>query len=99
MAVWGLEAYQRFGVPDFIRPDWFAVPQLLLALAGLAATLVEAVYLAFYAGWGRIWRRFRGVSITYAVLASAWMIVWLTDRFILDAAFLDWELAPPSARP
>jgi Co/Zn/Cd efflux system component len=89
MARWVIEANHRFFVPHPIRPVQFRVPQLLLAVAGLTAALVQVAYLTYFATTDRIWRRFRGVSITFAVLASAWTAAWLIDRYVLDAVFLD----------
>lgn len=87
------EANDRFFVPDAVRPLWFRVSQLVLAAATFVAAGVEVAYLGYYSMWGLIWRRFRGVSLAFAVLASAWTILWLVDRFVLDAVFLDWTLA------
>jgi hypothetical protein len=92
MGRWIVEANHRFFVPDAVRPFLFRLPQLLLAVAGLTSALAMVAYLTYFVTTGRIWRRFHGVGITFAVLASLWTVTWLLDRYVLDAIFLNWVL-------
>jgi type IV secretory pathway TrbD component len=43
---WIVEALDQWDVIEPVRPWWFRLPQLLLAAVGVAAAVVEAVYLA-----------------------------------------------------
>jgi hypothetical protein len=85
---WIVEARKRWSVIDAVRPDWFRVSQLALAIAGIAVALATIVYLSFYAITGRIWRRWRGLTIIFGALAGLWTGLWLIDRFVLDSIFL-----------
>ena len=86
---WIIEAGNRLDVPDVIRPAWFRTVQFGLAVAGIISAAVEFAYLAYFGLTGRIWRRWRTVTFVFALLASAWTILWLLDRFVLDEFFLD----------
>ena len=88
IARWAVEAYNRFGVPDDIRPFWFRVPQLSLAIAGVLVAAVEMAYLSYFTASGRIWRRFRGVTLVFAAFATIWTAIWFIDRLALDHIFL-----------
>ena len=88
MIPWIREAMIRLDVPEFFRPAWFRWAQLLVALAGIFAALVEAVYLVHYTLTELVWRRWRGVTIVFAVLASTSTALWLVDRYLLDYVFL-----------
>lgn len=88
MVPWIREAVIRLDVPDFFRPAWFRWTQLLVAVAGLVAAVVEGVYLVHYALTDLVWRRWRGVTIVFAILASASTVLWLVDRYLLDYVFL-----------
>lgn len=88
MIPWIREAVIRLDVPEFFRPAWFRWAQLLVALAGILAALVEAVYLVHYTLTELVWRRWRGVTIVFAVLASTSTALWLVDRYLLDYVFL-----------
>ena len=59
-----------------------------MSLTGLVAAFVEAVYLVHYAATDLVWRRWRGVTIVFAILASASTVLWLVDRFLLDDVFV-----------
>jgi hypothetical protein len=81
---WWSEAIDRFEVPDSVRPAGFRVPQRALAFAGIASAVVETVYLLYFTLFGRVWRRWRGVTIVFAVLTFTSTMLWLFDRFLLD---------------
>jgi hypothetical protein len=78
------EVQDRFAVPDLLRPLWFRLPQLLLGVAAIAISVVEVSYLVMFTITDRIWRRWRGVTILFAIIVSAWTAVWFIDRFALD---------------
>lgn len=86
--LWGVEAWDRFEVPEIVRPAWFRVPQFALALAGIVVAAIEIAYLSYFTAWGIIWRRWRGVTIAFAVVSGVWTAVWLIDRFVLDSVFI-----------
>jgi hypothetical protein len=86
-AVWWGEVSVRFDQPDVIRPSWYRHLQLALGLAGIAAAACQVVYAGYFAITGRVWRRWRGVSILFLGLSSFWTILWLVDRFALDLVF------------
>ena len=88
MVPWIRESVIRLDVPDFFRPAWFRWTQLLVSLVGLVAALVEAVYLVHYAWTDLVWRRWRGVTIVFAILASISTLLWIVDRYLLDRVFV-----------
>ncbi len=85
---WGLESWRRFQVPEIIRPWWFRGPQFAIALAGIAAAVVETAYLVYFAIAGLIWRRWRGITLSFGVLSGGWTAIWILDRFVLDSVFI-----------
>ena len=81
---WAREARSRFDVPSLVcdgcaPADWFRWTQLLLAVIGIAAALVVVVYMAHFTAHEVVWRRWRGASITFGVLAGAWTVLWWLD--------------------
>lgn len=81
---WVLEARQRFEVPALVcdgcaPPEWFRWAQLLLAVPGILAGVVVLVYMVHFTIREIVWRRWRGVSITFGVLAATWTILWWLD--------------------
>ena len=81
---WVVEARDRFDVPDIVcdgcaPPDWLRWTQLLLAVLGIAAAVVVFVYMVNFVVREFVWRRWRGVSIVFGVLAAAWIALWWLD--------------------
>jgi hypothetical protein len=56
--------------------DWYRWTQLALAVAGIAVALITMAYLVHFATSGRIWRRWRGVAMTFGALAASWTALW-----------------------
>jgi hypothetical protein len=86
VVLWILEARDRFDVPLLVcdgcaPPEWFRWTQLLLAVVGIAAALVVLVYMVNFTVREVVWRRWRGVSIIFGVLAAAWTVLWWLDYF------------------
>lgn len=59
--------------------DWYRWSQLLLAVAGIPVALVTMAYLIHFAATGRIWRRWRGVAMTFGILAATWSLLWWVE--------------------
>jgi len=83
---WVREARDRFDVPAILcdgcgPPDWFRWAQLLLAVVGIAAGIVVLVYMVNFVVRQYVWRRWRGVSLVFGVLAAAWTVLWWVDYF------------------
>ena len=85
---WAVEAWRRFAVSDAARPTWFRAPQMLLAVAGMTMSVLLIVYLVHFTGSGLVWRRWRGVAITFGALAASWTVLWWIDRLVLDWIFI-----------
>ena len=57
-------------------PGWYRSTQLVLAVVGIGAAVVVMAYLAHFVITGRIWRRWRGVAMTFGALAASWAALW-----------------------
>lgn len=57
--------------------------QLVLAVAGILAGVVAVVYLVHFARTGWIWRRWRGVGMTFAGLVVAWLGVFVAGALLV----------------
>jgi hypothetical protein len=79
-ARWAWTAYELSRPPELVcagcAPDWYRWTQLVLAIAGIIVALVTMAYLAYFASTGRIWRRWRGVAMTFGILAASWTALW-----------------------
>ena len=62
--------------------DWFQPAQLALAVAGIAVALVTVAYLTYFVTSGRIWRRWRGIAVSFGVLAASWTALYLVVALI-----------------
>ncbi len=87
-ALWAWRAAALVRVPVIVcaecspPPDWFRGTQLILAVVGTASALLAMAYLVYFAGSGRVWRRWRGVTATFGILAAAWaLLVWANRTF------------------
>jgi hypothetical protein len=87
-ALWWQEVSVRFAKPDVIRPAWYRTLQWSLGVVGIAAASLQVAYAVYFEWTGRVWRRWRAVSILFLSLSSAWTALWLVDRFLLDQVFL-----------
>jgi hypothetical protein len=77
---WAWVAYLLFRPQGLVcegcAPDWYRWTQLALAVAGIAVALGTMAYLVHFATTGRIWRRWRGVAMTFGALAASWTALW-----------------------
>lgn len=86
--LWAVQARQRLGVAEVVRPLWFRLPQFGLAVVGIALAAAEVVYLTYFALTGTVWRHWRGLTLGFGLVSAAWTAIWLLDRFALDAVFV-----------
>jgi hypothetical protein len=80
-ARWAWVAKRLFRPPELVcegcaPADWYPATQLILAVLGIAVALVTMAYLVHFASSGRIWRRWRGVAMTFGILAASWTALW-----------------------
>ena len=69
---------------ELSRSDrWLQALQYVIALPGVLAGIVLAVYAARFATSGRTWRRWRGIAIAFAALVTAWSLVFVIGALIL----------------
>ena len=54
---------------------WFRWAQLLLALAGIAMTVVVIVFLTYFWRTGRVWRHRRAVATVFGLLVAGWALI------------------------
>lgn len=85
---WWREAITQFDVPvlvcaDCAPPDWFRWTGLIVAVAGIAAAVIQVVYFLNFAVRGVVWRRWRGVAIAFGTLAAAYTLMWWGERLWL----------------
>ena len=84
--LWAREARDRFDVPAVLcdgcaPPEWFRWSQLLLAVVGIAAGIVVLAYMINFVVRQFVWRRWRGASLVFGILAAAWTLLWWADYF------------------
>lgn len=77
--VWLWVSTTLFSPPDLVcsgcDDSWFRWTQLLLALAGIAMTVVVVVYLTYFWRTGAVWRHRRLVANGFGLLVGAWALV------------------------
>lgn len=88
-AFWWPAAVDNFDVPplvcaDCVPPDWFRWSQLIIAIVGIVAAVVQVVYFLNFALRGVVWRRWRAVAIVFGALAAAYTLMWWIDRIWSD---------------
>lgn len=62
---------------DCAPPDWYRWSQLLVAAVGITVALIAVAYLVYFAGSGRIWRRWHLTAMTFGILAATWSAMWI----------------------